>query len=236
MTKEPNTALNGQDQYGPASVVVLSPNPHNQPSNGEGQQKRSAPPSEPQPPVKRKRGRPPKQPKKTEKKPDDNPIWDIPTSSPAMAPVKGPEQQPVLDIPSTNEKIAMAEDPSEQQSNPKPDVPRQEKEGEEEEEDKTSHTKMPQSHETTAHRAGEILVRNVSSLQTLVNKILEVDGRRSGVKNANSWREFRCYRNNQDMGSLWDVRQAWFLSQGKKRMDEEEENEEEEEEESEWEE
>lgn len=221
MTKETKTALNGQDQPEPASVVVLSPNTHKQPSNGEGQQKRTASPPEPQPPAKKKRGRPPKHPKNPEEKSEDDPsIWDIPSSSPALAPEKEFEQQPVLDTPSSNEKIAMIEDPTEQQSRAEPDALKQEDEGEE---DTTSLTKLPQPHETTAHQRGEILVCNISNPNTLVTKILEVDGRRSGVRTGNSWREFRCYRNNQDMGSLWDVRQAWFLSREKKEKDEGEE-------------
>lgn len=221
MAKEIKTALKGQDQSGSASVVVLSPNPHNQPSNDEGQHKRTAPPPDPQPPAKRKRGRPRKHPIKPGKKPGDDPsIWDIPSSPPALASDKEPGEQSVLDIPSFNEEIAMTEGPTKQQSNPGPDAPKQEDEGEEE--DTTPTTKLPQPHETTAHQRGEILVRNISNPSTLATKILKVDGRRSGFRHSNSWQEFRCYRNNQDMGSLWDVRQAWFLSQEKKEKDEEE--------------
>lgn len=57
----------------------------------------------------------------------------------------------------------------------------------------------------------EIILPNIRGLQALSMKILEVDGRIRDVPNGNAWKEFRSYRDNQDMGSLWEVRQAWYL-------------------------
>jgi len=61
----------------------------------------------------------------------------------------------------------------------------------------------------------DILVPNIAGPGALANKILQIDGRITNPPNGNAWKEFRCYRNNQDMGSLWEVRQAWFLKQKK---------------------
>jgi hypothetical protein len=58
---------------------------------------------------------------------------------------------------------------------------------------------------------GEIILSNMSSPAALVLKILQIDGRMPNGRTANAWKELRCYRNNQDMGSLFDVREAWFL-------------------------
>ncbi|KAJ5936788.1 hypothetical protein N7466_003238 [Penicillium verhagenii] len=55
----------------------------------------------------------------------------------------------------------------------------------------------------------EVIVRNIKGPSTLVNAIVATDGRASG-RTANAWKEIRCYRNNQDMGSLWDVRLTWY--------------------------
>lgn len=59
----------------------------------------------------------------------------------------------------------------------------------------------------------ETTVSNVRSPLNLVNNILRIDGRKDGGKTANAWKEIRCYRNNQDMGSLWEMRQAWYFKQ-----------------------
>ncbi|PYI10763.1 hypothetical protein BO78DRAFT_393738 [Aspergillus sclerotiicarbonarius CBS 121057] len=56
----------------------------------------------------------------------------------------------------------------------------------------------------------EILVENIRGLTELSAKIIEADGRVTKCPNGNAWKEFRAYRNNQDMGSLWEVRHTWF--------------------------
>ncbi|GFF73620.1 hypothetical protein IFM47457_03437 [Aspergillus lentulus] len=60
-------------------------------------------------------------------------------------------------------------------------------------------------------QTSEIILENIGGPNALALKILEVDGRIKDVPNGNAWKEFRSYRNNQDMGSLWEVRQAWYL-------------------------
>ncbi|CAI7611845.1 unnamed protein product [Penicillium crustosum] len=73
---------------------------------------------------------------------------------------------------------------------------------------------VPTPSQATVSEPDEIIVSNVSSPQALVHKILQIDGRMPNGRTANAWKEIRCYRNNQDMGSLFDVREAWFLQQG----------------------
>ena len=56
-----------------------------------------------------------------------------------------------------------------------------------------------------------VVLPNVPGITALGNKMIEVDGRIKHIPNGNAWKEFRSYRNNQDMGSLWEVRQAWYM-------------------------
>lgn len=51
-------------------------------------------------------------------------------------------------------------------------------------------------------------VENVKALET---KILEVDGRVTNPTHRNAWKMIRCQRNNQDMGSLFDIREGYYL-------------------------
>ncbi|RAL08321.1 uncharacterized protein BO97DRAFT_354313, partial [Aspergillus homomorphus CBS 101889] len=63
----------------------------------------------------------------------------------------------------------------------------------------------------------EIILPNIQGLGALASKITEIDGRITKRPNGNSWKEFRAYRHNQDMGSLWELRQAWFVRENKSR-------------------
>ncbi|CAP86590.1 Pc20g12610 [Penicillium rubens Wisconsin 54-1255] len=74
---------------------------------------------------------------------------------------------------------------------------------------------IPTPSRTTTSEPDEIIVPDLSSPQALVRKILQIDGRMPNGRTANAWKEIRCYRNNQDMGSLFDVREAWFLQHGR---------------------
>ncbi|CAI7653614.1 unnamed protein product [Penicillium glandicola] len=73
---------------------------------------------------------------------------------------------------------------------------------------------VPTPSQVTSSEPEEIIVPDISSPRALVLRILQIDGRMPNARTANAWKEFRCYRNNQDMGSLFDVREAWFLQQG----------------------
>lgn len=68
-------------------------------------------------------------------------------------------------------------------------------------------------HTQTEHEPENIIVSNIDTPASLIGRIQEIDGRKAGVKISNAWKCLRCFRKNQDMGSLWDVRFAWFLKQ-----------------------
>lgn len=74
-------------------------------------------------------------------------------------------------------------------------------------------TQAPSDVQTTSDEPLEIILPNISTPMVLVREILKIDGRKAGSRTSNSWKEIRCYRNNQDMGSLFDVRLAWFSKQ-----------------------
>ncbi|CEJ59516.1 hypothetical protein PMG11_08139 [Penicillium brasilianum] len=71
----------------------------------------------------------------------------------------------------------------------------------------------PSELQTTSNEPVEIILSNISTPMVLVREILRIDGRKAGSRTSNSWKEIRCYRKNQDMGSLFDVRQIWFAKQ-----------------------
>ncbi|KAJ5368195.1 uncharacterized protein N7496_007955 [Penicillium cataractarum] len=71
-------------------------------------------------------------------------------------------------------------------------------------------TQPPSEVQTTSDEPLEIILPNISTPMVLVREILKIDGRKADSRTSNSWKEIRCYRKNQDMGSLFDVRLAWF--------------------------
>lgn len=75
-------------------------------------------------------------------------------------------------------------------------------------EEKPSECQLPSARATLDDL---IILPNMTRPSILENNVLAIDGRRKGLRNANSWKQFRCYRNNQDIGNLWELRQAWYL-------------------------
>ncbi|EGE07469.1 hypothetical protein TEQG_06596 [Trichophyton equinum CBS 127.97] len=55
-----------------------------------------------------------------------------------------------------------------------------------------------------------VIFPGVTGPMSLIRKIHELDGRESSARVANAWMLFRCIRNNQDMGTLWEVRHSWY--------------------------
>ena len=47
--------------------------------------------------------------------------------------------------------------------------------------------------------------------QVLEARIIEIDGRFTGVRVNNAWKVIRCKRDNQDMGSLWEMREEYYV-------------------------
>lgn len=55
-----------------------------------------------------------------------------------------------------------------------------------------------------------VILWKIENVRALENKILEVDGRVKDPYPHNSWKTIRCQRNNQDLGSLFDVRESYW--------------------------
>lgn len=56
----------------------------------------------------------------------------------------------------------------------------------------------------------DVILCKVENVRQLETKILEVDGRIKNTYPVNSWKMIRCQRNNQDLGSLFDVRESYW--------------------------
>lgn len=54
----------------------------------------------------------------------------------------------------------------------------------------------------------DIELAGIHNPRQLSEAMLMEDGR-INTRSANAWKEFRCARKNQDMGSLWDVRELY---------------------------
>lgn len=74
--------------------------------------------------------------------------------------------------------------------------------------------------ETTPNLAAEarpaqegVILREIKTLQQLENKVLEIDGRLKDqkVRGVNAWRFCRCKRNNQDLGTLFEMRENFYV-------------------------
>jgi len=59
----------------------------------------------------------------------------------------------------------------------------------------------------------DITVTDINGPKRLSDAILNEDGRIVNVRGANAWFEFRCYRRNQDIGGLWDLRELYHSRQ-----------------------
>ncbi|KAL4999106.1 Asx homology domain-containing protein [Aspergillus recurvatus] len=61
----------------------------------------------------------------------------------------------------------------------------------------------------------EVIVRDIQGPTALTLEMLKIDGRVGKATNGNAWKELRCFRDNQDMGTLWEVRHAWYVKNNK---------------------
>ncbi|KAL4763559.1 uncharacterized protein BDW70DRAFT_7210 [Aspergillus foveolatus] len=61
----------------------------------------------------------------------------------------------------------------------------------------------------------EVIVRDIQGPTALTLEMLRIDGRVDKATNGNAWKELRCFRDNQDMGTLWEVRHAWYVKNNK---------------------
>ncbi|KAL8707160.1 MAG: hypothetical protein Q9220_007772 [cf. Caloplaca sp. 1 TL-2023] len=57
----------------------------------------------------------------------------------------------------------------------------------------------------------DVILYEISGLYALERKILEFDGRaKPGSRTGSTWRDIRCRRNEQDMGSLFEMRDEYY--------------------------
>lgn len=218
-----------QNNASPVQVVIMSPGSNlGTPTDGLKRASERQQPSA-EPPAKRKCGRSRKI-KPVESEPEkEKPVEDEAGAHEqsegnadsvrpeSISPVKGPsDTQPQPETNNTNENlIDTTTDEAEQNapaSSPLSAPPK----------DLTPPASQPVASDSgdapTASEPNEIIVPNIKSPNMLVTKIFQIDGRpKEGARTANAWKEIRCYRKNQDMGSLWDVRQVWYFKQQEKR-------------------
>lgn len=74
-----------------------------------------------------------------------------------------------------------------------------------------SHNLLDPAEAVPASTQEDVTLCTVENVKALETKILEVDGRVTKPSHRNAWKMIRCQRDNQDMGSLFDIREAYFL-------------------------
>jgi len=59
----------------------------------------------------------------------------------------------------------------------------------------------------------DVVLHEIKTLQKLERKVLEIDGRLNpkDVPSVNAWRFCRCKRNNQDLGTLFEMREDFYV-------------------------
>lgn len=58
----------------------------------------------------------------------------------------------------------------------------------------------------------------IANPRKLETRIMEIEGRPELAGGSNAWKFFRCLRDHQDMGALWEVRQAYFERGAKQKV------------------
>ncbi|KAJ5661013.1 uncharacterized protein N7484_000385 [Penicillium longicatenatum] len=220
-----------QEDIPKIQVVIMSP--VKPPCNDL---KRPMPQPAAQPPVKRKRGRPPKIPivEPVESKFEEDPKTELMVppkhQSKVQVVLRSPNPEPRIKPTShmhnhdkivDNTDVQNLDDMTGEALNPLLDAGSTSAAYATEYLPTTAHTPLhvqldsdPKLEaEDPINKIDEVIVHNISAPRALISHILEVDGRAKGNRTANAWKEIRCYRNNQDMGSLWDVRQRWYFKQ-----------------------
>ena len=69
-------------------------------------------------------------------------------------------------------------------------------------------------HKTPTEPQKDVIYHSITNLKQLEDKITEIDGRMKGTdarSSNNTWKALRCKRNNQDLGSLFEVREDFYV-------------------------
>ena len=57
----------------------------------------------------------------------------------------------------------------------------------------------------------DVILVSITTLQALEDKIISVDGRLNKKVEGNAFKNVRVKRNNQDIGSLFEIREEWYV-------------------------
>lgn len=57
----------------------------------------------------------------------------------------------------------------------------------------------------------DVMLYNITTLRQLEKNFIEVDGRVRDLPAVNSWKAMRCKRNNQDLGTLFEMRENYYV-------------------------
>lgn len=60
----------------------------------------------------------------------------------------------------------------------------------------------------------DVILVSITTLQALEDKIISVDGRLNKKIEGNAFKNVRVKRNNQDIGSLFEIREEWYVYKG----------------------
>ncbi|PGH17261.1 hypothetical protein AJ80_04903 [Polytolypa hystricis UAMH7299] len=147
---------------------------------------------------------------------DSEELTEPPTDDDEPPPFEQTPQKPPVPKPISAAAKTLTEQPEAElktETEPKPEEqPRTEPDVESPNPSSSSPPKKEEPSQTNKPQLQQdIIFRGVTGPGGLGRKILAIDGRITDPPHGNSWKEFRCFRNNQDIGSLWEVRQALFL-------------------------
>ncbi|KAI9832538.1 MAG: hypothetical protein M1819_004328 [Sarea resinae] len=68
----------------------------------------------------------------------------------------------------------------------------------------------PGQHKFSTPNAGhEITISNIDGPTRLGNEILHIDGRITEIPNGSAWKEFYCFRKNENLGSIFEMRETF---------------------------
>ncbi|KAL9611259.1 MAG: hypothetical protein Q9167_004085 [Letrouitia subvulpina] len=73
----------------------------------------------------------------------------------------------------------------------------------------TTPTRSPTT-STSTTSAHSTVTFTLTGMHALEKKILAIDGRHTNGRTPNTWRAVRCYRNEQDLGSIFEMRDQYY--------------------------
>ncbi|KAF2137269.1 uncharacterized protein K452DRAFT_291677 [Aplosporella prunicola CBS 121167] len=65
---------------------------------------------------------------------------------------------------------------------------------------------------SSVYNGPDLTSEPIGGPQPLADALIHADGRNASWRQVNAWKEFRCARNYQDMGTLWEVRELYWAN------------------------